>query len=108
MVGISVSLVVIPLLSVYWPIKTCFRTYTALLLVCDYVICNSHTICDVLTPEDQSLESGVTGWLKVEEKKKLRLHVFFRISSNFLLFCEIMFSLQVFEGPSCEAETELI
>lgn len=35
MVGISVSLVVIPLLSVYWPIKTCFRIYTAPLLICD-------------------------------------------------------------------------
>lgn len=33
MVGISLSLVVIPLLSVYWPIKTCFRLYTALSLV---------------------------------------------------------------------------
>lgn len=34
MVRISLSLVVILLISVYWPIKTCFRLYSDLLLVC--------------------------------------------------------------------------
>ena len=44
MVGISLSLVVIPLLSVYWPIKTCFRLYTVLRLGFS-LLCRTSDVC---------------------------------------------------------------